>query len=60
MGNNEFEQLAINAVVTWYNKCMLSTVVSDGRYYELTYNGERGEYYLDVYSKEVNICVPLD
>lgn len=27
----------------------------DGRYYEVTYNGNTGETYLDVYKKEANI-----
>lgn len=41
------------------NKCMLSTVVPDGRYYEFTYNGEKNECYLDVYVKEENVCINL-
>ena len=36
------------------NKALCSTKVSDGRYYEITYNGERGETYVDVYKKECN------
>ena len=28
------------------NKALLSTTLSDGMYYELTYNGDKGEIYL--------------
>lgn len=46
--------------VVWYcktlqnAKVLLSTVVSDGMYYELTYNGDKNELYLDVYKKWEN------
>lgn len=33
------------------NKALLSTNVSDGMYYELTYNGDKKELYIDVYKK---------
>ena len=36
------------------NKALLSTTVSDGRYYEVTYNGDKNELYFDVYSKVAN------
>lgn len=36
------------------NKALLSTTVSDGMYYELTYNGNKGELYLDAYKKWEN------
>lgn len=36
-------------------KALLSTHVPDGRYYEVTYNGDKEEIYLDVYRKEKNI-----
>lgn len=36
------------------NKALLSTDISDGRYYEATYNGDTGELYLDRYKKEQN------
>lgn len=31
-----------------------------GMYYEITYNGDRGEMYVDAYKKEKNICVELN
>ena len=46
--------------VVWYcktlqnAKVLLSTVVSDGMYYELTYNGDKHELYLDAYKKWEN------
>ena len=33
------------------NKELVSTTVSDGMYYELTYNGDKSELYLDAYKK---------
>lgn len=38
-------------------KALLSTSLPDGRYYEVTYNGGRGETYLDVYIKFDNVCI---
>ncbi len=37
------------------NKALLSTNVSDGMYYEITYNGDRNELYFDAYKKWENI-----
>lgn len=37
-------------------KALLSTNVSDGMYYELTYNGDKKELYLDAYKKWENKC----
>lgn len=36
------------------NKALLSTDISDGKYYEATYNGDKDELYLDTYVKEKN------
>jgi len=41
------------------NKALLSTTVSDGMYYEATYNGDKGEMYLDAYKKWKNICIKV-
>lgn len=38
-------------------KALLSTNVSDGMYYELTYNGDKHELYLDAYRKWENVCI---
>lgn len=36
------------------NKALLSTTVPDGMYYEVTYNGDKDEMYLDAYKKWEN------
>lgn len=38
-------------------KALLSTTVSDGMYYEVTYNGDKDEFYLDAYKKWENVCI---
>lgn len=38
-------------------KCLVSTTVSDGMYYEVTHNGDKGETYVDAYKKWENFCV---
>ena len=37
------------------NKALLSTTLSDGMYYELTYNGDKKQIYLGAYKKWENI-----
>lgn len=50
--------------VVWFSKtlqnwkALLSTTVSDGMYYEVTYNGDKKETYLDAYKKWENKCFP--
>lgn len=41
------------------HKALLSTNVSDGMYYELTYNGDKKELYLDAYKKWENKCIKV-
>lgn len=49
--------------IVWYCKtlqnckALLSTTVSDGMYYEITYNGDKKEFYLDAYKKWQNVCI---
>ena len=38
-------------------KALVSTTVSDGMYYEVTYNGDKQETYLDAYKKWENVVV---
>lgn len=38
-------------------KALVSTTVSDGMYYEVTHNGDKGETYLDAYKKWENVCI---
>lgn len=39
------------------SKALLSTNVSDGMYYEITYNGDEDEIYFDAYKKWENILI---
>ena len=39
-------------------KYLFTTHMGDGMYYELTYNGDKNEWYLDVYRKVENRVVP--
>lgn len=41
------------------NKALASTTLFDGMYYELTYNGDKSEMYVDAYKKWENYCVKL-
>jgi hypothetical protein len=38
-------------------KALVSTTISDGMYYEVTYDGDKKETYLDAYKKWENVCV---
>ena len=38
-------------------KCLLSTNLPDGMYYEVTFNGDKQELYLDAYKKFENRCI---
>jgi Family of unknown function (DUF6275) len=38
-------------------KCLISTTLPDGMYYEVTHNGDRHETYLDAYKKFDNVCI---
>ena len=42
-----------------HQKALLSTTIPDGRYYEVTYNSEKNEMYVDSYKKECNRCIKL-
>lgn len=39
-------------------KALVSTSLFDGKYYEVTYNREKHETYLDCYVKVNNVCYP--
>lgn len=43
------------ALQNW--KYLLSTTLFDGMYYEMTYNGDKKEWYLDAYKKFDNKCI---
>lgn len=56
---------ADDVFVVWYcktlqnHKALLSTDLFDGMYYELTYNGDKNEVYLDAYRKWENKAILL-
>lgn len=59
------KQITLDDVfVVWFSKtlqnwkALVSTTVSDGMYYEITHNGDKGETYLDAYKKWDNRCIP--
>lgn len=41
------------------NKALVSSTLPDNMYYEITYNGDREEAYVDVYKKWENIAVKV-
>lgn len=41
------------------NKALASTTLFDGMYYELTFNGNKGELYVDAYKKWQNFTVVI-
>ena len=38
-------------------KALVSTTLPDGMYYEVTYNGDKKETYIDAYKKWDNVCI---
>ena len=40
-------------------KYLRSSTLPDGMYYELTYNGDKKQWYLDAYKKFDNVCYNL-
>lgn len=55
----EFEVYIVwkcKALQNW--KYLISSSLTDGMYYEMTYNGDKNEWYLDAYKKFENRCIP--
>ena len=46
------------ALQNW--KYLISSTLLDGMYYELTYNGDTNEWYLDAYKKFENRVIPME
>lgn len=52
--------------IVWFSKTLqnfkglASTILRDGMYYEITYNGDKKELYLDAYKKWKNKCKKID
>lgn len=66
MDKTDQKQITVHDVYTvWYcktlqnQKALLSTAVPDGMYYELTYNGDKNELYMDAYKKFQNVCFTM-
>lgn len=61
--DKEIEMKIEDVFVVWTckalqnNKTLLSTKMPDGLYYEITYNGDKHEAYVDVYKKWENFVV---
>lgn len=51
--------------VVWFSKtlqnwkALISTTLPDGMYYEVTFNGDKQEAYLDAYKKFDNVVFPF-
>lgn len=62
---DKFEIDTEDVYIVWFCKtlqnfkALLSTTVSDGMYYEITYNGDKNELYLDAYKKWENQRIVL-
>lgn len=58
IGKTDNVQIAMdNVFIVWFCKtlqnwkALVSTTIPDGMYYEVTYNGDKKEAYLDAYKK---------
>jgi orf78 len=67
LDKSDKKEIAVADVyVVWYcktlknAKALLSTTIPDGMYYEITYNGEKEELYLDAYKKFENRCIKME
>lgn len=64
--DKDIEMKIENVFVVWSckilqnNKMLLSTTMPDGLYYEITYNGDKQEAYVDVYKKWENYVVKTE
>ena len=57
----DFEVFVVWSCKTLQNyKALISTSLSDGMYYEITYNGDKNELYFDAYKKLENKCRKLE
>jgi len=64
LDKSKYREITIDDVfVVWMcktlqnNKALLSTTLYDGMYYEITYNGDKREAYVDAYEKRDNIVM---
>lgn len=55
--NDVFIVWSCKTLQNW--KALVSTTLCDGMYYEITFNGDKNECYLDAYKKFENIVIKL-
>lgn len=53
--NDIYVVWSVKVLQNW--KALISTTLPDGMYYELTYNGDKNELYLDAYKKFDNVTI---
>ena len=54
----DFEVYTVWKCKTLQNwKYLISSTLHDGMYYEMTFNGDKNEWYLDAYKKFENRCI---
>ena len=59
-GKTYFEVYTVWKCKTLQNwKFLISSSLNDGMYYEVTYNGDKEEWYLDAYKKFENRCIKV-
>jgi hypothetical protein len=55
-----------DVIIVWFSKTLQNwkaavvTTLPDGLYFEVTYNGDKKETYLDIYKKLGNLVIPDD
>lgn len=61
MYESEYQIFVVWQCKTLQNwKFLMSTSLGDGMYYEVTYNGDKKEFYLDAYKKVKNKCIKVE
>lgn len=56
--------LVVEVYTVWKSKVLqnwkflIGSSLPDGMYYEVTFNGDKNEWYLDAYKKFENRCIP--
>ena len=61
VNSNDFEVYTVWKCKTLQNwKYLISSTLHDGMYYELTFNGDKNEWYLDAYKKFENKVIHND
>ena len=66
LDKSETPPVVIEVYTVWKSKVLqnwkflISTSLPDGMYYEVTFNGDKNEWYLDAYKKFENRCISHD